>query len=157
LKINQLKDFDEIWIVFDTDVLPADRLHNGVAYAASKGVKVASSEPCFEYWLLLHSYSHFTTTALPKCRDVVPLLERAFKWTKYAKNESEAKELIPPIVTMETLRVATTAAQKVRQHHIASNTPFPANPSTEVDKLIRAINDALGRRAEKFLGNSSTP
>lgn len=37
---------------------------------------------------------------------------------------------------------AVVHAERVRTHHIAANTPPPANPSTEVCALVRALNDS---------------
>jgi hypothetical protein len=145
LSISQLEDFDQIWIVFDTDVLKPDKRNDGIAYAMRQGVKVASSEPCFEYWLLLHSAKSYTTAAMEKCDDVKPYLKKAFGWEGYDKNLSECRKLIGPIVTKPNVSAAVTAADRVRKHHEAVGTPFPANPSTDVDLLINAINDAVAK------------
>ncbi|MDG1242081.1 MAG: RloB family protein [Opitutae bacterium] len=143
LSISQLEDFDQIWIVFDTDVLTPERRDQGIAYAESKGVKVASSEPCFEYWLLLHSAEYYTTAPMPKCDDVKPYLKKAFGWLGYDKNKSQSQKLILPLVTKSNVAEAVRAAARVRKHHEAVDTPFPANPSTDVDLLINAINEAV--------------
>lgn len=143
LSINQLEDFDQIWIVFDTDVLRPDKRNDGIAYAESQGVKVASSEPCFEYWLLLHSAKHYTTAPMPSCDDVKPYLKKAFGWNGYDKNQTESKRLIVPLVTKANVAAAVKAADRARKHHEAVGTSFPANPSTNVDLLINAINEAV--------------
>lgn len=44
--------FDEVWCVYDTDEHP--RLNDARQLAASKGIELAVSNPCFELWLLLH-------------------------------------------------------------------------------------------------------
>lgn len=76
LGYTQVADFDEIWIVFDTDI-PAQhgKLNNGLRYADSKKIRCAHSTPCFEYWLLLHMDR--TTAPMPKCADVIPRLSEA--------------------------------------------------------------------------------
>jgi hypothetical protein len=150
LGINELPDFDAIWIVFDTDVLPPDRLHNGIAYARGKGVNVASSEPCFEFWMLLHAAGGYTTAPMPRCADVVPRLLHAFAWAHYSKNAQDAENLVEPLLTKERIQRAVLATQRVRNHHEAANTPFPANPSSDVDALVEAINEAVSP-ANKFL------
>lgn len=148
LDIGQLENFDELWIVFDTDVLTAKKLHEGMAYAKSKGVKIAYSEPCFEYWLLLHGI--FTTAPMAKCADVIPHLKRVFGWTGYDKNQAESVKMILPLVRKDLVQLANDRSNAVRQHHESVGTAFPANPSTDVDLLIRAINAAVGS-AHKFL------
>jgi hypothetical protein len=148
LGIGQLEDFDELWIVFDSDVLPSQKLNDGIAYAKSKGIKIAYSEPCFEFWLLLHGA--FTTAPMTKCDDVKPYLNRAFGWTGYDKNRAETAKLIPPLLTRALIQTAMGRSGDVRNHHLSANTQFPANPSTSVDALIQGINDAVSQ-ANKFL------
>lgn len=150
LSISQLEYFDQIWIVFDTDVLTPQKRNDGIAYAKSKGVKVAYSEPCFEYWLLLHSAAHYTTAQMQKCANVKPYLEKAFGWSGYDKNKAECKKLIPPLVTKENVRTAVEASRRVKEHHRGANTPFPANPSTDVELIIQTINEAVSK-PNKFL------
>lgn len=131
-------DFDELWIVFDTDVpVEHGRFHDGVGFATAKGVKSADSSPCFEYWLLLHLT--YTTAPMPKFADVKPRL-RAELGGPYEKNCKDSTGLIPPLLAY--LETAMTNAQRARQNHASAATPSPANPSTEVDRLINAIRDA---------------
>lgn len=150
LAINRLESFDSIWVVFDTDVLTSDKLHNGISYAHSKGICVAYSEPCFEYWLLLHA--SFTTAHMPKCKDVIPLLQTALECQSYSRDGKKAEEvqrLIGPLVEKAKLQEAIRNAKKVHQYHSEAGTKFPANPSTDVYKLLIAINEAVSS-ANKF-------
>jgi len=151
LGINRLEDFDATWIVFDTDVLPPQKLHDGIAYAKSKGLLIAYSEPCFEFWLLLHR--RFTTASMAKCANVIPFLAEFLGWENYSregKKKAEVLALMEPLVTKEQVRTAVANAEQVREHHDKGGTSFPANPSTDVDLLIRAIHDAVSP-ANKFL------
>ena len=136
---SQVSDFDEIWIVFDTDI-PAQhgKLNDGLQFASSKKIQCAHSTPCFEYWLLLHLDR--TTAPMPKCADVIPRLTEALG-EKYSKNGQESKTLVPPLV--DHLAKAEANAAWVRKYHEDGGTAFPCNPSTEVDRLIEAIRDAL--------------
>lgn len=151
LGINRLESFDSIWIVFDTDVLEAQKRHDGIAYAHSKGIHVAYSEPCFEYWLLLHG--KFTSAQMPKCKDVLPYLKKVFGWKNYSREGKKAEEveaLLAPLIDKTKLQLAWRYAQQVRTHHEKAGTAFPANSSTDVDQLIVAI-DAAVSPANKFL------
>jgi len=131
--------FDELWIVFDTDIPVEHRRYaDGVAFAESKGVKLAHSTPCFEYWLLLHKT--YTTAPMPKCADVIPRLTAAIG-EKYEKDANASKALIPPLV--DDFALARVNAAKVRQHHSSAGTIAPANPSTEVDQLVDALAPPL--------------
>lgn len=151
LGINRLESFDSIWIVFDTDVLNSQKRHDGIAYAHSEGIHVAYSEPCFEYWLLLHG--KFTTAQMPKCKDVLPYLKEVFGWESYARDGKKAdavEALLAPLIEKIKLRQAGKNAQQVRTYHEKADTPFPANPSTDVDQLLITINAAVSP-ANKFL------
>ena len=59
LSYAQVKVFDQLWIVFDTDVLKSDKLHNGMSYADSNKIKCAHSTPCFEFWLFATERARF--------------------------------------------------------------------------------------------------
>ena len=151
LGIHKLADFDEIWIVFDTDVLTPQKLNDGMVYARSKGIHTALSEPCFEFWLLLHR--HYTTAGMVKCKNVIPFLKEHLGWKSYSrdgKKKEEVRAMMEELVNKETLQQAMIHAARVREHHESAGTPFPANPSTEVDQLIHAINNAVSP-ASKFL------
>jgi len=80
---------------------------------------------------------------MQKCDDVKPYLKSAFSWEGYDKNKSESQRLIVPLVTKPNVAAAVKAAARVRKHHEAVGAPFPANPSTDVDLLINAINEAV--------------
>ncbi len=138
LSFAKASNFDELWIVFDTDV-PVEhrRFDDGVQFATAKGVKSAASSPCFEYWLLLHLV--YTTAPMQKFSDVEPRLSKELG-RPYAKNSKDSAGLIPPL--LEHLDVAMTRARQARQHHATAATPSPANPSTEVDRLIESIRAA---------------
>ncbi len=49
------RDFDEVWCVFDVDEFDIGPAR---ALAAAEGFEIAVSNPCFEFWLLLHHEDH---------------------------------------------------------------------------------------------------
>ena len=134
----QVGDFDEIWIVFDTDIpLQHGKLHDGLQFATSKKILSAHSTPCFEYWLLLHLDR--TTAPMAKCENVIPRLREKLG-KPYSKNGEETKALMPTFAKI--LKIAEDNAVWVRKQHTTGGTEFPCNPSTEVDRLIAAIRKA---------------
>lgn len=138
LSYAQAADFDEMWVVFDSDVpLEHGRFHSGVEFAESKGVKCAHTTPCFEYWLLLHLI--YTTAPMEKFEDVKPRLSKAMA-IKYDKCSKDSAKHLPPLV--DKLNTAIELAERVRKSHESAGTAFPANPSTEVDQLVLAIQAA---------------
>jgi hypothetical protein len=64
------EDYDELWMVLDTDHLTQGSHLRGLTRALKdaqkKGVQVALSKPCFELWLLMH---HVDETALDNFPD----------------------------------------------------------------------------------------
>lgn len=129
----------EMWIVFDTDVpVEHGKFHDGVAFAEASGVKTAESSPCFEYWLLLHL--DYTTAPMERFANVKPRLVKALG-CDYAKDCKESAKLIPPLV--EKFKVAMSRAGQARKHHEGAGTAPPPNPSTNVDLLVEAIQDAV--------------
>jgi hypothetical protein len=144
---TELKSFDHVWAVIDTDV--AIRLgywNDVIQKARDLKVKLAHSTPCFEYWLLLHL--KMTTRG-----DLIngDTAKRAFRdelGHEYSTNreitEQAFKSLIPQWPT------AARNAQKVRQHHDDANTPSPADPSTEVDRIVSALNDSAPPHLRKI-------
>jgi len=147
LGISLPAGFDQIWIVFDTDV-PAQhgRLHDGIAFAKANGIQCAHSTPCFEYWLLLHL--DLTTAPMLVCAEAAARLAKELG-KAYTKNGKDAEDLIRPLLAQ--LGHALTNAAQVRGHHDGAQTPFPANPSTEMDRLVLTIRDAASPAAETHL------
>ena len=58
--------------------------------------------------------------------------------------------MLEPLVTKKAVSLAVTNAEQCRKHHLNAGTSLPANPSTDVDRLIKAINEAVSP-ANKFL------
>jgi hypothetical protein len=61
--------YDEVWCVFDVD--RHARLDAARTLAASAGVHLAVSNPCFELWLLLHFTDHGTHATAAQARRLV--------------------------------------------------------------------------------------
>jgi hypothetical protein len=135
----QAAEFDQLWIVFDTDVPERHgKLHDGLGFAEANGVRCAHSTPCFEFWLLLHL--RYTTAPMRVCAEAVERLSQELH-TAYTKNGSDAEKLVPPF--LNGLELAVVHAGRVRAHHAAANTAFPPNPSTEMDRLILAVRETV--------------
>lgn len=149
LGINEPAKFDHVWAVIDTDVAVRMSYWNDVNQLAQAcKVKLAHSSPCFEFWLLLHF--GFTTRG-----DLVDgtAAKKAVKEAlgkDYSTNRETAEVVMP--VFIPRWPVGVTHAGRVRQHHHRAVTPEPANPSTEVDLLVRALNDASPLHARKTIG-----
>lgn len=139
LAVNEVKKYDHVWAVIDTDVATRGGFWNDVNQKANAaGVKLAHSTPCFEYWLLLHLRK--TTRSDLMNGDAA---KRAFKGElgkDYSTNREVAEEAIASI--LPNWPTAVKYAQEVRQGHETAGTKIPANPSTDVDLLTCAMNDS---------------
>ncbi|MEN9632388.1 MAG: hypothetical protein RL077_792 [Verrucomicrobiota bacterium] len=146
--LNEVEKYDHVWAVIDTDVpLRKGVWPDVVQYAASKGVKLAHSTPCFEFWLLLHIQG-YTTRADLLDGDAAKAAVKDVLGLEYSTNEEEAQKVIPTFLAKWP--EAFVHAKRVRQHHLDAATRPPGNPSTEVDYLVCALNDAAKEHFRKI-------
>lgn len=70
------EDFDETWCVVDVDHFEREggRVSAARQLAEKCGIRVAVSNPCFEYWLLLHHEE--TSAPFSRCDGVVVRIRR---------------------------------------------------------------------------------
>jgi hypothetical protein len=146
IAVNEPQRFDHVWAVIDTDVAVRKGFWNEVKQlAAARKVKLAHSTPCFEYWLLLHLQD--TTRGDLVDGDTAKRAVKKALGHDYSTNEAAARKAMPCFIRLWT--DAVQHAKRVRQYHIDAATPAPANPSTEVDHLIRALNDSAPEHSRK--------
>ncbi|HBA84742.1 MAG TPA: hypothetical protein DCZ95_11665 [Verrucomicrobia bacterium] len=126
-------EYDEVWVVFDMERPHDERRRLAVqakALPEASEIKFACSDPCFEYWLLLHE--EYTTASFADWKAVVRRLKK--HWKDYAKGQQPTHEFLQKVPT------AVTHAERCRVHH--RNGGGDGNPSTEVDRLVRSMNDS---------------
>jgi len=146
--INEVEKYDHVWAVIDTDVAVSQGIWPDVQQLAdSRGVKLAHSTPCFEFWILLHIQGYTTRADLLNGDLAKAAVEKALG-KEYSTNEETAKAVIPTFLAKWP--EAFQHAQRVRAHHRAASTPPPGNPSTEVDQLVCALNDAATEHYRKI-------
>ncbi|MFZ1978131.1 MAG: RloB family protein [Bacteroidota bacterium] len=125
--------YDEVWIIFDLEK-PHDARRKLAKEAKelkeAKGIKFGDSDPCFEFWLLLHE--EFTTAQFVDCDAVIVRLKNHIP--DYSKGWTPSSEYL------KKLPDAIERAQRCRKHHFDTN--GDGNPSTEVDKLVSNLNQA---------------
>ncbi len=125
--------YDEVWIVYDLEK-PHDQRRDiaqrAIEIGKPKGIKFGESDPCFEFWLLLHE--EFTTAPFEDCHAVIVRL-RTY-WPNYLKGEIPSEKFI------RKLPDAIERAQRCRKHHHDSN--GDGNPGTKVDILTSILNQA---------------
>jgi hypothetical protein len=140
LGINEPSFFDHVWAIVDTDVATRNNIWNDVVQLANaRKVKLADSTPCFEFWLLLHFGP--TTRADLIDGEAAKSVFRNQLGLEKDLNEVSARKHYPPLVANWPL--AVKHAEQVRNYHNNARTKLPANPSTQVDLLVSALNASV--------------
>jgi len=123
--------YDSVWAVFDTERADTNpKLNDALQKAKSNKINVALSNPCFEFWLLLHY--EYTTAQFAKCGNVIRRIKD--NWSpNYEKSKVDIDKYIPKIPT------AVEHAERCREHHKTAG--VGGNPCTKVDLLVREMND----------------
>jgi len=124
--------YDSVWAVFDTERADTNpKLNDALQKAKANRINVALSNPCFEFWLLLHD--EFTTAPFPKCENVIRRIKDKFV-PDYEKSNIPVSSYIIKIPT------AVRNAEQCQHHHKMAG--VDGNPSTRVHLLIREMNEA---------------
>jgi len=127
--------YESVWCVMDVEQRGKNpTLPDALQRARDKKLKVVLSNPCFEFWILLH----FEDAAKPysNCAEVIRALQRAMGRT-YRKGDDIFKHLSPCI--KDAIQRATSLEQ--RQRYDDAN-PVP-NPSTQAHHLARFLCDMV--------------
>ena len=140
LGMNEPGKYDHVYAVVDTDVALREGFWDDVVQLANaRKVRLAESSPCFETWLLFHLLGPTTRSDLPNGDAAKAAVEKALG-RAYSTNANVAKEVLPLFIPKWP--AAVKAAETVRKSHASAGTSSPANPSTEVDRLICIMNDS---------------
>ncbi|MBT9448755.1 RloB domain-containing protein [Akkermansia glycaniphila] len=125
--------YDERWVVYDTDVLSTDELNQTLSQAGKGSLQCAISNPCFEYWLLLH-HEYCTPSFNSSDHCIRRLQERD---ATYRKGKSNAME---SYLEESKVRTAVAHAERVMQsHRFARNDEPHPHPSTTVHLLVKKL------------------
>ena len=122
--------FEEVWCVFDREGQnQTPHFWQAVARADSNAIKLAISNPCFEYWSLLHfrdTGEYFQDGQLLKrtLRQHIP---------DYTEHTDVFDKLLPLLDT------ALERAERHYEQHPDRNRDRYPNPSTTVYQLIRSL------------------
>ena len=130
--LNQV-EYDEVWVVFDLEQTHDERRRladEAMALPEAAALRFARSDPCFEYWLLIHVED--TAAAFKDCAAVIRRLKKHWKdYTKDSVPTADFLERLPLAVARARLRRQNTADLGGSQH-----------PFTDVDELVSALNAA---------------
>ena len=78
--------YDETWLVFDKDGHQnIEHVYEAIRQSKSKIIKIAISNICFEYWVLLHF--EYTTKGFKNYDEIEKYLNKKKYFDKYAKKD----------------------------------------------------------------------
>jgi hypothetical protein len=121
---SQFGRYDEVWCVFDFDEHPF--IPEAKQKAAANGISVAMSNPCFEFWLMLH-FAYYSA----------PITRQA------ARHECERQiagyeKHIPGDVVFPRLDTAILNATRLARWQ-ETRGASGGNPSTDVYRLVERL------------------
>jgi hypothetical protein len=128
--------FEQVWCAIDGDY--GKKIINARSKAKAKGIELAVSTMCFEYWVLLHFEENDKATL--DCNALVRTLRKSHL-PQYTKGKCDFSSIVVHV------RDACTRAEKLRRPGIARGAlPEDQNPCSEVYKLVNAILGACSTR-----------
>jgi hypothetical protein len=131
--------YDHVWVLLDTDVAARQRqLGPALELAKIEGIHVAHSTPSAELWLLLH----FRDRPGPFLDSASVEHAVGNEWgQRYDKSAETFARLW--LALAPNIPVAVNRAASVRKYHQDAASPFPPNPSTWLDLLVRALDASV--------------
>jgi hypothetical protein len=131
--------FDHVWVLFDTDVCARQgQLGPALELSGNEHIHVGFSTPSVEVWL----YLHFRERPGPLLDGTAAERAVAEAWGESCdKTRKTFVKLWPAL--QPNVSVAVSRAVQMREYHERGCSPFPPNPSTQLDKLVRALDAAV--------------
>jgi hypothetical protein len=129
------KDGDQLWCVFDCDDNKNSELKNAADYAEKHGYKIAYSNPCFEFWYLLHFVKQ--NSYLNGAEEVLHQLQSKGRLEKYEKNLDVFADLLPH--QSEAIRRARERLDSLYKDNVVILSR-DSNPVTTVCELVEYLN-----------------
>lgn len=133
MKTAKYSGFDHYWLVFDKDDNSPDIIYKVIRTAEKRKIHWCFSNPCFEIWILLHFCFRNTPTSPEELkRRLIPQFIKGYSETypklgdTLAEHQHQAMNNAMRLLP-ETSRVAWRMQ------------PSNANPSTNLDELIRLL------------------
>lgn len=126
---------DVVWCVFDCDDNTNEMLTKAMQLAKKNGFKIAFSNPCFEYWFLLH-FSEYRGY-LANCNAVINQLHRKGRLENYRKSEDIYSLIIDRQDTAIANAKGRIAEITLDRIPLLSR---ESNPATNVHELVEFLN-----------------
>ena len=110
-------------------------MKNAAAYAEKHGYKIAYSNPCFEYWYLLHFVKQ--NSYLNGAEEVLHQLQSKGRLEKYEKNLDVFADLLPH--QSEAMQRARERLDSLYKDNVVILSR-DSNPVTTVCELVEYLN-----------------
>jgi hypothetical protein len=125
-------EVDEVWCVFDVEWTNGNQhhpnLHDALYMARSNDIYVAVSNPCFEYWLILHFRDHNS------------FLDNSAARHLRAELDGSMDKAVDGAQYMHLRDEAQRRAERMDRRHVENGTPFPHNnPSSGMHLLLNSV------------------
>jgi hypothetical protein len=131
--------FDHVWVLFDTDVPDRQgQLGPALELARNENIHVGYSTPSAEVWLLLHFRDRPGPLLDSNAAEQAVGDAWGQHYDKSARTFSKLWLALKPNILAAVMRGA-----QVREYHNQAATPFPSNPSTQLDLLVRALDASV--------------
>jgi hypothetical protein len=122
---QQLRKNDAVWLVLDRDNWSVDVLNTVWGRCRKMRFNLAVSNPCFEYWLLLHFENGSGVTSASNCRTKLEL-----HLPNFAKGHVEIEKLRPRI---------QAAIEHAEQKDVPPCADWPHTNGTTVYRLVNEL------------------
>ena len=125
--------YDEVWVVFDKDGVPAEQFNRAIRLAKQAGFHPAYSNQAFELWYVLHF--EYLNVAIPRRQYQKRLDELLGR--PYRKNDPSLYDVLLP-----RQEVALRNAKRLLASYPEHN-PAQDDPCTTVHLLVEALNRGM--------------
>ena len=127
---NRIRSSDQVWCIFDVDDVSDQSIKEIRARASTNDIKTATSNPCFELWLVLHKKdqtAYIKSSKVQKRAETLGLVKgkkvAAAGWSCLSDNYEAAKK----------------RAQALDSMHQRIGSSPGSNPSTDVWRLVDVL------------------
>lgn len=136
----ETREYNVVWCVMDVEIPKQESLDKAIDVARRKKLQVALSNPCFEYWFLLHYEK--TAHRMQNSDDTINLLKKYMP--DYTKNDPNVFQTIS-----QHIETAITNSKSIIRENGYGDDLRNCNPSTHVHKVVERLQSISAEVLEK--------
>jgi len=126
--------YEVVYCVIDVEAPKAESLSRAVNKAEGNKLEVILSNPCFEYWYILH----FRKTSAPFTRSQDAKSALRQEHPAYCESDTTIVDVVYP----KTAEAIKHSKEVLREQHNNAEDLSDCNPSTHVHKIVEYLQDA---------------